>query len=199
MTRFVAVSAAADDLKADELGVFVVLLRGVNVGGNNLIKMSELTTCLQELGFDSVRTHANSGNAVFRSNSSDVPALTTSIEQGLLETFAMPSRVVVKSHAQLRTILAAAPKGFGANPSETRDDVVFLKPPLTAAKAIQVVRTRAGVDTATAGKEALYFTRIKRLASKSMFPKIASTPEYQLMTVRTLGTAIKLLQLMETC
>lgn len=138
-----------EDPGANQFGAFAVLLRGVNVGGNNLIKMSELTTCLEGLGFENVRTHANSGNAIFRSPSSGIPALTTSIQQGLYETFGMPLPVVIKSQDQVRKILDAAPNGFGANPSETRDDVVFLIPPLTAAKAIRIVQMR---PAATAGE-----------------------------------------------
>lgn len=44
---------------------YVALLRGINVGGNKKIVMAELRELLTRLGYADVRTHLNSGNAVF--------------------------------------------------------------------------------------------------------------------------------------
>ena len=44
---------------------YVALLRGINVGGNNLIKMTELKICFEEQGFADVATYIQSGNVLF--------------------------------------------------------------------------------------------------------------------------------------
>jgi uncharacterized protein (DUF1697 family) len=51
--------------------VFVALLRGVNVGGNNMISMSSLKKSFENLGFAEVLTYINSGNIIFKSKEAD--------------------------------------------------------------------------------------------------------------------------------
>ena len=47
---------------------FLALLRGINVGGNNIISKEELKKCFEDLGLTSVRTYIQSGNVLFVSN-----------------------------------------------------------------------------------------------------------------------------------
>ena len=46
---------------------YVVLLRGINVGGKNLIKMTALKACLEQAGFADVVTYIQSGNVLLSS------------------------------------------------------------------------------------------------------------------------------------
>jgi len=55
--------------------VFVALLRGVNVGGNNMISMSALKKSFESLGFTDVLTYINSGNLIFRTKEADARKL----------------------------------------------------------------------------------------------------------------------------
>jgi uncharacterized protein (DUF1697 family) len=45
---------------------WIALLRGINVGGNNILPMKELVTLLEENGFFNVKTYIQSGNVVFQ-------------------------------------------------------------------------------------------------------------------------------------
>ena len=54
---------------------YVALLRGINVGGNNKVSMTELKTCLEEAGFENVSTYINSGNVLFESEANDAVKL----------------------------------------------------------------------------------------------------------------------------
>jgi uncharacterized protein (DUF1697 family) len=78
-----------------------------------------------------------------------------------------------------------------------RYDVLFLKPPLTAAQAIKIVPTQDGVDRVSAGPGVLYFSRLIRLASRSRLTQLLSMPTYQNITVRNWNTTAKLLQAMD--
>ena len=49
---------------------YVALLRGINVGGKNLIKMTELKICFEQQGFRDVTTYIQSGNVLFKSGES---------------------------------------------------------------------------------------------------------------------------------
>src|ERR1041384_8279930 len=129
---------------------YVALLRGINVGGKNLIKMTALKASFEELGFTDVFTYIQSGNVLFSAASSGQAQLTKQIEEALSEAFTYESRVVVRSLKQMKEIVNGAPKGFGSDPATYRCDVIFLKEPLTAAKAMKSVTTKEGVDQAFA-------------------------------------------------
>lgn len=176
---------------------YVALLRGINVGGNNLIKMPALKACFEDLGFEDVRTYIQSGNVLFRAQGSNA-ALTNQIETALSKTFDYESRVVVRSHKQMQEIVSNAPEGFGSDPATYRYDVLFLKEPLTAARAMKDVTTKAGVDRAFAGKGVLYFSRLISKATQSHLSRIVSMPIYQSITVRNWNTTTKLLSLMDS-
>lgn len=121
---------------------FVALLRGINVGGKNLIKMADLKACFEALGFENVSTYIQSGNVLFNADKPDRATLESRIEEALSKTFNYESRVVVRSHKQMKEIVARAPEGFGDHPGTYRYDVIFLKAPLTAAQAMMSAPSR---------------------------------------------------------
>jgi uncharacterized protein (DUF1697 family) len=172
---------------------YVALLRGINVGGRNLIRMADLATCFEGLGFDGVATYIQSGNVVFGATgrASD---LTDRIERALGERFGYDASVVVRSRAQMRRIVDDAPPGFGADAARYRDDVLFLKAPLTAKAAIADVPTREGVDRVWAGTGVLYFSRLAGRASGSRLSQIVALPMYKQLTIRNWNTTTKLLE-----
>ena len=176
---------------------YLALLRGINVGGKNIIKMSDLKACFEELGFSNVLTYIQSGNVLFQSGERDKTTLTNKIEKELSKKFDYLSRLVTITHKELDAIVHDAPRGFGKDLERYRCDVIFLKEPLTPGEAMKSVSTKAGVDTAHAGKRALYFSRLTSKASQSHLPKIIGLPVYQNMTIRNWNTTTKLLALME--
>jgi len=176
--------------------IYVALLRGINVGGNNLIKMPALKAAFEADGFEDVATYIQSGNVLFSTSGSGNAALTDRIEAMLAEAFDYVPTVVVRSQKQMRAIVDSAPKGFGGQPAKYRYDVIFLKEPLTAAKAIKEVPGNPAVDTADAGKGVLYFSRLTAKATASRLNKIVSSPIYPSVTIRNWNTTTKLLSLM---
>jgi uncharacterized protein (DUF1697 family) len=176
---------------------YVALLRGINVGGKNLIKMTDLKLCLEDVGFKDVHTYIQSGNVLFSAAGSDQGKLTKEVEDALSKTFNYESRVVIRSRKQMKDIVAHAPKGFGSDPATYRYDVIFLKEPLGAAKAMKNVATKEGVDQAISGKGVLYFSRLSSQATQSKLARLTAMPMYQSMTIRNWNTTIKLLSMLE--
>ena len=176
---------------------YVALLRGINVGGNNIIKMSDLKSTFAALGFGDVVTYIQSGNVVFDAAEQPPAELAERIETALSERFGYQSRIVLRAHDQLRAIVGGAPPGFGSQPDMYRYDAVFLREPVTAAQAMTELRTREGVDQAYAGEGVCYFTRLISRASQSYLSRIISMPSYRSMTIRNWNTTVKLLALME--
>jgi len=175
---------------------YVALLRGINVGGKNIIKMTDLRACIEELDFKHVRTYIQSGNVLFSADESDQARLTGQIEDALSTTFNYSSRVVVRSAEEMKEIVTHAPQGFGSDPATYRYDVIFLKEPLTATEAMESITTKEGVDQAFAAEGALYFSRVISKATQSHLTRIISMPVYQSMTIRNWNTTTKLLEMM---
>lgn len=171
---------------------FVALLRGINVGGNNLVKMADLRAAFAALGFTDVATYIQSGNVLFTAGSAGKPRHVKAIEAALTATFDCGTPVVVVSAAELAAVVDEAPAGFGTQPATYRYDVVFVKEPLTAAAALPAVPARAGVDVVEAGSHALYFRRLVARASESHLPKLMSLPLYKQVTIRNWNTTTKL-------
>jgi uncharacterized protein (DUF1697 family) len=176
---------------------YVALLRGINVGGRNLIAMPALRACFADNGFPDARTYIQSGNVVFSSSGTRAAALTRRIEDVLSTTFAYEASVVLRSRTQLRAVVDKAPNGFGTKPSEYRCDVIFLKEPLNPATAIRAVLTRPEVDEATPGPGVLYFSRLASMAAQSRLSRITSSPIYPNLTIRNWNTTVALLRLLE--
>jgi len=176
---------------------YAALLRGINVGGKNLIKMIDLKTCFESLGLKDVSTYIQSGNVLFSAARSDQAKLTKQLEEALSKSFNYKSRVVLRSLKQMKEIVAHAPKGFGSDLDTYRYDVIFLKEPLTAVQAMKSVKAKEGVDQAFAGKGVLYFSRLISKASQSHLTRIIGLPVYQSMTIRNWNTTTKLLGLMD--
>jgi uncharacterized protein (DUF1697 family) len=174
------------------MNTYVALLRGINVGGKNLIKMADLKACIEALGFTDVRTYIQSGNVIFSTEESDQALVIEQIEAALSSTFNYQLPVIVRSAGEMKEIVARAPDGFGSEPDSYRYDVIFLKEPLTAAEAMQVVTTKEGIDQAFAGNRVLYFSRLISKAAQSHLSRFVSTPAYQSVTIRNWNTTTKL-------
>ena len=175
---------------------YVALLRGINVGGKNLVPMADLRAAMEHAGFDAVTTYIQSGNVLFES-AAPARSLEGAVEQVLEDRFGYPILVVVRSHAQLARVVGQAPAGFGTQPDTYHCDAIFLKAPLTAAKAMRVVTTRDGVDQAWTGTGVLYFSRLSAERTRSKLSAIMGTPEYRQMTIRSWNTTTRLLALLD--
>lgn len=175
----------------------LTLLRGINVGGNNIIKMTDLKLCFENMGFTDVSTFIQSGNVIFKPDEKDKTKLTNKIEQVLSQRFNYTSRVVVIAHQQLKKVVDEAPRGFGEDADKYRYDVLFLKEPLTPNETMKNVKPKEGVDNAYAGEFVVYFSRLISRAAQSHLSKIITLPVYQNITIRNWNTTTKLLALME--
>ncbi|MEK8129108.1 DUF1697 domain-containing protein [Paenibacillus filicis] len=93
------------------MGVYIALLRGINVSGQKLIKMTELKRMFEELGFSRVQTYIQSGNVLFESaepQQGEEP-LSKRIERGIEEVFGYQVPVVIRTLDELVHILANCP------------------------------------------------------------------------------------------
>jgi uncharacterized protein (DUF1697 family) len=175
---------------------YLALLRGINVGGKNLVKMADLRAAFESMGFADVATYIASGNVLFRAPRQRREELAARIESELTRRFGTELKVVLLTEAQLEGVVDGAPPGFGGDSHLW--DVVFVRKPLTVQKALGAVEIREGVDRAWPGRGVLYFSRLAAKATSSRLNKVASLSEYKNMTLRSWSTTTKLLALMES-
>jgi uncharacterized protein (DUF1697 family) len=106
---------------------FVALLRGINVGGNVIVKMSDLKTTFEDAGFKNVQTLLASGNIIFDSNSSDTKQLEKKIEGLLEKRYGRRIRSIVIRIEDIGELEKSNPfRGISVT-KETRLNVTFLR------------------------------------------------------------------------
>ena len=175
---------------------YLALLRGINVGGKNLVKMADLRAVFESMEFADVATYIASGNVLFGAPRRRREELAAEIESELTGRFGIELKVVLLTKSHLKVVVEDAPRGFGGDSHLW--DVVYVRKPLTVKKAIGLVETREGVDRVWPGRGVLYFSRLSAKTSSSRLNKVASLPEYKNMTIRSWSTTTKLLALVES-
>ena len=84
---------------------YVALLRGINVGGNTMVKMADVKSLFQELGFTGIESYINSGNLAFNDKKRSESAIAGRIEKALKEKFDRDIRVMVREQTEIRNVL----------------------------------------------------------------------------------------------
>jgi uncharacterized protein (DUF1697 family) len=176
---------------------YLVLLRGINVGGRNKVPMAELRSVLEDLGFSNVSTYIASGN-VFLDAELSAAKVASRIEAALPKAFKLDAeliRIAVLSRVELEAIVKRRPKGFGDEPRKYHSDAVFLMG-IDTDEAMAVFSPREGVDTVWPGDGVIYSQRLSAERTKSRLGRIVGTLAYASMTVRSWQTTLALLELM---
>jgi uncharacterized protein (DUF1697 family) len=176
---------------------YVVLLRGINVGGRNKLPMAALRDHLSG-DCTEVRSYIQSGNVVLDSELS-ASKLAAQIERSLPGAFDLDSeliRVLALDRKAYREVLEGAPDGFGADADTYRYDVGFYVG-VTAAEVEPYISVNPDVDEVTCGKRAFYHRRVAALASRSRLSKIAGTPVYASLTIRNWRTVTTLAEMLD--
>jgi uncharacterized protein (DUF1697 family) len=179
---------------------YVVLLRGINVGGKNKLSMTALKACLEELGCENVATYIQSGNVVLDSSKS-AKALAAEIEKVLPRKFKLDSeliKVLALSKAAFKAVVSKRPKGFGDEPGKYHSDAIFPMEGLTLKTALAVFDPREGVDELWAGRGVIYHRRLSAKRTQTRLNKMMASPAYKSMTIRNWATTLKLLEMVDT-
>jgi uncharacterized protein (DUF1697 family) len=177
---------------------YVILLRGINVGGKNKVPMADLKQCLESLGYMNVLTYIVSGNLILDSDK-PAKAIRTQIEAMMPERFKLNDELVkalVLTRNAFQSVIDNKPVGFGEQPDTYHSNAIFLID-IDAAQAMSVVSPREGVDSVWQGDGVIYSQRLSAQLTKSRLNKIIATPEYKSMTIRNWKTTTKLLKLLE--
>jgi uncharacterized protein (DUF1697 family) len=89
--------------------VFISMLRGVNLGAHNRIKMDALRAMYQSLKLEGARTYVQSGNVIFRTREKNTAKLATKIQDAIEKTFKCRPDVILRTTEELKRAAAATP------------------------------------------------------------------------------------------
>jgi uncharacterized protein (DUF1697 family) len=108
------------------MGVYAAFLRGINVSGNNVIKMEELKKLCSLPGFTNVATYIQSGNIIFETTETDSAALEQKLGKTLTKTLGYPTPVFLRSLDDMLGILKKDPFKELRGSEGIKEYVVFL-------------------------------------------------------------------------
>ena len=175
--------------------IYVALLRGINVGGNNKIEMSELKTTFELLGFKNVVTYVNSGNVVFAGSGKDQEKIAQTIEKGIKNDFRLDIKVIVRNARSIQKICKAVPDTWENN-AVMKTDIMFLWKEVDSPKVLGQLATNPKADVVKYVPGAILWNIHRINFNRSSLPKLIGTKFYKQMTVRNINTLRKLNQMM---
>ncbi|MFJ8047184.1 DUF1697 domain-containing protein [Streptomyces luteogriseus] len=175
---------------------YAALLRGINVGGSRKVPMADLRTLLTGLGLDDVRTHLQSGQAVFASGHGDEESLAGEIARALEKRFGFGVDVIVRDHAYLRAIKDACP--FPAAELEPKQlHVTYFSAPVTPDRFAEIDQGAYLPEEFRLGDRALYLYAPNGLG-RSKLAEHLSKPRINkgvIATTRNWNTVVKLVEM----
>lgn len=177
--------------------VFVALLRGVNVGGKNMISMSSLKKSFETIGFKDVATYINSGNIIFTAKEADARKLETKIERMLSKDYELESKVVVRSLSEMAKLVESLPTSWSAGDSSWRYNVIFLRHSIDSEKVLDELPAKSDIEQIVYRPGTLLWSAQVDELRKTIFHKLSTRKIFQDMTVRNLNTTKKLHELMK--
>src|SRR6202045_4645165 len=106
--------------------VIISMLRGVNVGGHNKIKMDALRALYESIKLREAQTYVQSGNVILRTDERDIARLAKRIEDGIVRKLGFRPDVILRTATEMREVIARNPfaKRHGIEPGKLL--VIFL-------------------------------------------------------------------------
>jgi len=181
--------------------VLICMLRGVNVGGHNKIKMDVLRAICVDLKCESPQTLLQSGNVVFRTAQRNLPELAKSVELAIERKLGFRPSVLLRTVPELREAIAKNPfaKRSGIEPAKLV--VAFLpgEPTPEARKALREMDI-APEELHSLGRELYIYFPNGQARPKLSWPRVDKILGSQCApgTARNWNTVTKLLQLAES-
>lgn len=177
----------------------VALLRAVNVGGYNTVKMSELCALFSKLGLGNTKSLLNSGNVVFDGGAKDTKALETLLEAATTKRFGVTVDYMVRTRDEWKKLIAKNPFTGEAKTDPQRLGASVLKsaPARGAEQALRdVIVARGGRETARVIGSCAYIFYPDGFGKASITPAIIEKALGTRGTARNWNTVLKIAALL---
>lgn len=178
--------------------IYVALLRGINVGGNNKINMKQLKETFEQAGMQDVITYINTGNIIFADHQERIQAnaeISRILEQAITAEFGLEIRVVVRNMEEMQTVLQALPEEW-TNDEQAKSDVMFLWDEVNDVSVLDKLPLKPEVGTLIYVTGAILYSVSREDAARSGMNKLVGSSVYKYMTVRNVNTTRQIYKLM---
>ncbi len=175
--------------------IYISLFRGINVGGNHPVKMTELKALHELLGLRNVVTYIQSGNVIFTSDTIDTLQLERDIEKAFSDKFGFHSHTVVRSLSDIQSIIANTPFQHSHDKESKWIAVLFLVTS-AAVNALEEIRKvyNGPEEIVILGKEA-YIYYPEGMGRSKLTPALLEKKLGTSSTARNWNTVLKLQEL----
>lgn len=175
---------------------YIVLLRGINVGGYRKIKMNDLKKMFRAMGFKSVTTYIQSGNVVFDAQEQDKEKLAAQIGNQIEETFGFDVPVIIRTASDLEKNLEQFP--FKVK-EDWRGYITFLSGQPSNQQQEKLEALSSTIEMFRVGDRAVYIQVDKQTDKRPLFSSNFIQKKLDMpATNRNLRTVRKLLELAST-
>jgi uncharacterized protein (DUF1697 family) len=175
---------------------YLALLRGINVGGSRKVDMKRLKATFEQAGMDEVRTYINSGNVIFRSDSTEASQLVQVLESAIQSTFGFPVMVILREADKIRALVEALPETW-VDGKEAKCDIMFLGEDIDSEEVLDQLTIKPEIDDVRYIPGAVVWRADRSKITKSGMMKLTGTKLYANMTVRNCNTVRRLYELMQ--
>lgn len=176
--------------------IFVALLRGVNVGGKNMIRMSALKESFERMSFGDVATYINSGNIIFKAQEGDARKLERSTEGMLSSEHGLECKVVVRSLPEMADLVKSLPDTWEGD-ARRKYNVIFLRHSVDSGDILDELKPEGDIEQVFYRPGTLLWSALISAFNRTAMHKLPSRKLFQEMTVRNTNTTKKLYELMK--
>lgn len=177
---------------------YVAFLRGINVGGNAIIKMTDLKAAFEAAGCTNVRTFIASGNVIFDAPEKTAPAVFRKVAAGVKKLLGKGEPVIMYRTAQdlVRTFKSQPFKSVASDPKVKLYVAMLLEKPTKTPK-LPWAFPKEGVEViAVKGLEVFVISRPLKNGRMYGFPNLAIEKELGVpATSRNWNTVTKIVAL----
>ncbi|HWN75644.1 MAG TPA: DUF1697 domain-containing protein [Candidatus Udaeobacter sp.] len=156
--------------------VLISMLRAVNVGGHSKIKMDALRALYASLKFDNPQTYLQSGNVIFKTSERKLDVVAKRIQSGTEKKFACHTDIILRTTAELRSVVARNPFAKRSDIEPSKLLVAFLaSDPGDAARKTLQEQKFAPEELHVSGRELYIYFPDGMGKSKLPWPRIYKT------------------------
>lgn len=177
---------------------YLALLRGINVGGNNIIRKDQLKACFEAADCESVVTYIQSGNILFRSTEKNKPKLIQRIQAELKKHLKNDIQIVIYDEEHYSKMLDASHSDWGKS-TDKRHNALFLLNEISPKEAQELLpKINEKYEEVSLYKGVIFWSCSKEHYSKTAYTKeLIKSPLYKSVTIRNSNTSLKLKDLFQ--
>lgn len=176
--------------------VMICMLRGVNLGGHNLIKMDALRALCESVGFCQPTTYVQSGNVVFLTKERNELRMAKRLEDVIEDKVGFRPRVILRTPAEMRDVIARNPFASRKGLEPAKLLVSFMANELSPEACEAVLKIKVGPEEVKINGRELYIY-FPDGQGQSKLPALLDRAQQKTATGRNWNTVTKLLEMAE--